>query len=116
MTGLVKPVTWLLGVVFLLVGVLGFFMDPILGLFEVNMLHNVVHLASGAVALIVAGMGIGPSRTYLQVFGLVYLVVTVAGLLNLTFVTDLLEINHSDNLLHLAISAVLLLVGFGSKN
>ncbi len=116
MNGLVKPVTWLFGIVFLLVGVLGFFMNPVLGLFEVNTLHNVVHLASGAVALVVAGMGIGPSRMYLMIFGLVYLVVTLAGFLNVGVVVDLLQLNPLDNYLHLLIAAVLLIVGFGSKN
>jgi hypothetical protein len=115
MNALVKPVTWLFGVVFLLVGVLGFFMDPILGLFDVTVIHNVIHLASGAVALIVAGMGMAASRMYLIVFGLVYALVTVLGFLNVAFVVSLLEINQADNFLHLAITAVFLIVGFGSK-
>jgi hypothetical protein len=116
MTSLVKPVTWLFGIVFLAVGLLGFVMNPILGLFAVNPLHNIVHIASGAAAFIAASMGTSASRTYLMVFGLVYLVVTLVGLFGITAITDLLSINAADNYLHLAITAVLLLVGFGSKN
>ncbi len=116
MTGLVKPVTWLFGLVFLVVGILGFFMNPILGLFEVNTLHNLVHLVSGAVALIAASMSTSASRSYLVVFGLVYAVVTIAGFLNLALVNDLLQINGADNWLHLLITLVFLIVGFSSNN
>lgn len=115
MTALVKPVTWVFGVVFLLIGLLGFFSSPILGFFDVNTLHNVIHLASGAAALIAAGMGIESSRTFLIVFGIVYLLVAVLGFLGVAFIVDLLALNSADNLLHLAIAAVTLAIGFGSK-
>ncbi len=115
MSALVKPVTWLLGVVLLLVGILGFFMTPILGLFDVNTLHNIVHVASGAVGLIVASMSFSASRMYLIVFGLVYAVVAVAGFINLEPVVSMLVLNPPDNFLHVAIAAVCLIIGFGSK-
>lgn len=116
MSALVKPLTWLAGVILLLVGILGFFQNPILGTFEVNTLHNLVHLVTGAAGLIAAGMGLGASRSYLIIFGLVYLVVTVLGFLGISLVTNTLMVNGADNYLHLAIAAVYLLVGFGSKN
>ncbi len=116
MSGLVKPLTWLFGVVLVLVGILGFVMNPVLGFFDVNMLHNIVHLASGAAALIAASMSFAAARMYLMVFGLVYLVVALAGFLNITAIIDLLMLNPADNFLHLAIAAVCLVVGFGSKS
>lgn len=114
MSSLVKPLTWILGIVLLLVGVLGFFMNPLFG-FSVNALHNIVHLASGAAALITAGMGYRSARLYLIVFGLVYGVVTLAGFLGIQPIIDLLYINAADNYLHLAIAAACLIVGFGSR-
>ncbi len=116
MSALVKPLTWLFGVVLLLVGVLGFFMSPILGIFSVNMLHNIVHVASGVAALVAASMSFSASRMYLIVFGIVYAIVTLAGFINLEPVVSLLMINSADNFLHLAIAAVCLIVGFGSKS
>ncbi len=116
MTSLVKPVTWLFGFVLLIVGVLGYMMNPILGIFEVNGLHNIVHIASGVVALIAASMGVGAARMYLIIFGLVYLLVALIGFMNVEAVTGLLAINAADNLLHVAIAAVCLIVGFGSKS
>ncbi len=115
MSALVKPVTWLLGIVLLLVGILGFFMQPILSLFDVNTLHSIVHVASGAVALIAASMSFSASRMYLIVFGIVYAVVAVAGFMALEPVVNMLMLNTADNFLHVAIAAVCLIIGFGSK-
>ena len=115
MTGLAKPVTWLFGLVFVVIGFLGFFMNPILGLFEVNSLHNLVHIASGVIALIAASMSVSASRSYLMIFGIAYAIVTIAGFLNFAPVTDVLAINSADNWLHLLITVVFLVVGFGSN-
>lgn len=90
-------------------------MNPILGLFEVNTLHNLVHLVSGVVALIAASMSVSASRSYLVIFGIVYAIVTIAGFLNFAPVNDLLMINGADNWLHLLITVVFLVVGFSSN-
>ncbi len=115
MNALVKSLAGLLGVVLLAVGILGFFNHPVLGLFDVNTLHNVVHIASCILGLAAASSGYGMSRTYLIVFGIVYAIVALAGLLNITLVVDLLVLNAFDNYLHAAIAAVCLIVGFGSS-
>jgi hypothetical protein len=100
----------------LVVGILGFIMpSPLLGLFEVDMLHNVIHIASGAIGLIAVNMGHFPARMYLILFGLVYLVVAVIGYVQQTTVLGLITVNMADNVLHAAIAALCLVVGFGSK-
>ncbi len=114
MNALVKPVTWLLGLVLLLVGLVGFVMNPIF-IFNVNLLHNIVHLVSGALGIAAASMGLKASRMFLIVFGLVYAVAAAAGFMDFTLVVDLLALNAADNFLHLAIAAVCLVLGFGSR-
>lgn len=99
------------GFVFLAVGLLGFVNDPILGLFEVNPLHNIVHLLSGLLAL---GAGYGSeaySKMYNVGFGAVYALVTLLGFLQVGVVVDLLELNTADNVLHLLITVALLGAG-----
>ena len=103
-----------LGAVLVLVGVLGFVLpSPLLGYFEVNMLHNIVHIASGALTLFAATQGIGAIRLWGKVFGLVYLAVAILG-----FVIpggdlfSLMHVNLPDNVLHLALATVFLYVGF----
>lgn len=102
------------GFVFLAVGVLGFIPNPIVsnsGLFEVNALHNVVHLASGALALAAGYTSSANSKTYNVGFGAVYALVTLLGFMGVGFVVDLLSLNMADNLLHLLITAGLLGAG-----
>src|SRR5215216_6629775 len=54
--------------------------DAVLGILDVNGWHNVVHIATGAVGLLVA-RSYGGSRTYAVLFGAVYLVVALLGFL-----------------------------------
>ena len=106
-----KNLYLVLGGVLVLVGILGFVMpSPLLGLFEVNMLHNIIHLASGGLTILAATQGIGAMRLWGKLFGFVYLAVAIAG-----FVTPdlfgLMHVNMPDNLLHLGLAAIFLYVG-----
>lgn len=102
----------LLGVVLVVVGVLGFVLpSPLLGVFEVNTLHNIVHLASGALTLLAATQGIGAMRLWGRIFGLVYLLVAIVGF-PMPDMFGLMHVNTADNLLHLALAAVFLYAGF----
>ncbi len=113
---MVKTVTMVLGVVLLLIGILGFFMSsPLLGLFEVDTTHNVVHLLSGIVGLIAASSGTSYARLFLIVFGLVYGAVAVIGFTMSGSILGMFTVNMADNYLHTAIALVCLAVGFGSK-
>lgn len=113
------------GIVLLLVGLLGFVSNPLVGdpgaagegaLFGTNLLHNLVHVVSGLVAIWAGFLSGSPerhSRAYNLGFGAVYALVTVLGVLAPELMLDLLAINTEDNLLHLAIALVLLGVGLG---
>ncbi len=115
MAKLVKPITWIFGVVFIAIGILGFVNNPIVGLFQVDNIHNIIHLASGLVALAAAATSYQNSRLYLMVFGIVYGLVTVLGFLSPDGnILNLITVNTADNFLHLTITIVTLVVGFGS--
>jgi hypothetical protein len=107
------------GVVFLLVGVLGFVpaLTPdgnLLGIFHVNAVHNIVHLASGVVALAAGLSSFKASRLYFQVFGVVYGLVTVLGFVyGNNDILGLVASNLGDTLLHVVITAASLYLGFG---
>ena len=92
----VQSLAALVGVVFLLVGILGFvpgitthYSDlsfaghdsgaKLLGIFQVSILHNIVHLLFGIVGLVLAKTAEG-ARTFLVGGGAVYLVLWVLGL------------------------------------
>lgn len=115
MTSLTKSVTWILGIVLVLVGVAGFFTNGMLLVFQVDTVHNIVHLLSGVVGIAAAASGDKYSRLYLILFGLVYGLVTVVGFVNAGDILGLFTVNDADNYLHAAIAVVSLGVGFGSK-
>ena len=113
------------GAVYLLVGLLGFaytggvgFFDTegglILGLFEVNIFHNVAHLLIGA-ALLIAGMSnVRASKSVNTAVGAAYLLLGIIGLFLVGTAANILAINAADNVLHFASAAVLLAVGLGA--
>ena len=117
-----------LGLGFLVAGVAGFFPSPpppgappltiehghglALGLLPVNTLHNIVHLLFGALGL-AAYAGMFPARSYAQLVGVAYLLLTVLGLLPATNTTfGLIPIYGADVALHAIIGLAALYFGF----
>ena len=75
-----KTVCKILGVVFLLVGLCGFAAPTLLGA-HLSPAHNVVHIASGIIALYLGFAGtLSAAKTFALVFGVVYLALGVLGL------------------------------------
>lgn len=108
------------GVVFILIGLLGFIPGVttdeglLLGIFEVSPLHNVIHLVSGLAALL-GYKSNAYARMYFQIFGVVYAVVAVTGLVQGSTVLGLIDVNAADNVLHVVIAVAALGLGFGTK-
>jgi hypothetical protein len=115
------------GIVYLLIGVLGFFVTSgtgfiatsgpkLLGLFEINPLHNVAHLIIGAAVLIAALSGARAAKAVNTTVGAVYLLLGIVGLLIAggNNPLNILAINGADNVLHFATAVVLLAVGLGA--
>ena len=116
-----RLVATVFGAVYLLVGLLGFAVTSGVGfaateganliIFEVNPLHNVIHLAIGA-ALLFAGLrGTAIARSVNATVGAVYLRVGVLGLFLLNSPLNIIALNGADNVLHLASAVLLLGVG-----
>ncbi len=112
-------VTHAFGWAVLAAGVIGFFPNPLIGdpdeaLFGANLLHDLVHVVTGVVALAVVYLSSAPeqhSRTYNLTFGTVYAIVAALGFLLFDTMQDLLAVNQPDNLLHVLFAVVLLGVG-----
>jgi hypothetical protein len=123
------PAQWyclLAGLALLLAGIFGFISDStfdtgdgvqgdlFLG-FEVNAIHNLVHLASGLV-LLAAFPKRASARAVALGFGLVYAVVAVIGLVDGEDVLGLIPINSADNLLHIGLAALGIITGLISRD
>jgi hypothetical protein len=76
-----KTVATIIGVVFLLVGILGF-VAPGVGGFHLSTAHNLIHIVSGAASLYFGLAGtLSGARLFCIVFGAVYGLLGVAGFL-----------------------------------
>lgn len=126
--GAAETVALALGAVFLLVGVLGFVPGittdygemeilggdshaHLLGIFQVSVLHNIVHLAFG-----VAGLAMARSATAARGFliggGAVYLVLWVYGLVvEKDSVANFAPTNHADDWLHFGLGVAMIGLG-----
>lgn len=122
---MVRRVAMVVGGVFLLVGILGL-VSPggmsmgvgssgmVLGLFPVNLLHNIVHILFGVWGLLAARTFAG-AKMYAQVGGVIYIVLAICGLVAPnTF--GLLPNGGNDVWLHALLGVVLAGVGFAAKN
>lgn len=112
-----KTFAIIFGIVFVLVAVLGF-MDTGLvgmdGLFMTDMLHDLVHLIIGLVLLAVAFTAPQNSAKWLKIFGVIYLLLAVLGLLLIPSGGELLGLvamNTADHWLHIVLGVVLVAVG-----
>ncbi len=116
------------GAVFLLVGVLGFIPGittdygnmqfagqqseaHLLGIFQVSILHNIVHLLFG-----IAGLAMGRTdsgaRTFLVGGGIIYAVLWIYGLLvGENSAANFVPLNTADNWLHLLLAAGMIGIG-----
>lgn len=108
-----KMILYVVGGVFVVVGLLGFVNDPVLGIFEVDPVHNLIHLVTGAALLFAAMKGGSMGAMLVKIFAVVYALVAVAGFaLPGDTLLGLIEVNLADHVLHVAVAAVLIWVGF----
>jgi hypothetical protein len=128
-TSTVNAAALLVGAAFLLVGVLGFIpgitshygqMDfaghtsdaKLLGLFEVSILHNIVHILFGVVGLAAGRSTSLSAQRFLIGGGVVYLVLWVYGLVvGKESTANFVPVNNADNWLHLALGAAMIVLG-----
>lgn len=118
---MVKSLAYIVGIVFLTIGVLGYVpaLTPdglLLGVFEVDGMHNIVHITSGILAIIAGAMSTAAALWYFRIFGIVYALVTVLGFIGNDPVLGLIVVNSADNWLHLTLALVFLVIGFGVRN
>lgn len=104
---LVKPVTALLGFLLIFVGISSYLMSGALIL-------SALHVLTGLMGLYAFNSSQLLSHRYLVAAGLAYAVMTVFGFFFQGEILGFLSVTKLDTYLHLVISIVCLVVGFGS--
>jgi hypothetical protein len=102
----------LVGGVLVIAGIVGFFysasfggpgeVDDVLGLLSVNAWHNVFHIATGAIGLLVAGFA---ARRYALWLGVLYLALAAWGFVlgSGESILGFIPVNTADDFLHLVL-------------
>jgi arginine exporter protein ArgO len=124
----VQKVSLIVGIVFLVVGIAGFIpglttgmdqmsfaghdsMAMLLGVFQVSVLHNIVHLLYGIAGIALAATR-RASRAYLIWGGVVYAVIWLYGLFfGGDMPANFVPLNSADNWLHLFLAVAMILLG-----
>lgn len=124
----VSRASLIVGLAFLLVGVLGFIpgvttdfgemagaghesMAMLFGVFQVSVLHNLLHLAFGVVGVL-ASRSTAAARSFLLVGGVAYLALWVYGLVTSeTSSANFVPLNTADDWLHLVLGLGMVLLG-----
>jgi len=124
----VQTAAMVIGAMFLIVGILGFIPGitthygdmefaghdsgaKLLGVFQVSVLHNLVHLAFGIVGLIAAKTATA-ARSFLVVGGVIYLALFVYGLfVDQSDDGNFVPVNNADDWLHLILGVGMIAIG-----
>ena len=125
---LVQSAALLVGIVFLAVGILGFVpgitthysdmsgaghesMAKLVGVFQVSVLHNIVHLLFGVIGIALSRSD-ATARTFLVGGGVVYLVLWIYGLvIDLHSSANFVPVNTADNWLHFLLGVGMVALG-----
>ncbi|WP_309070773.1 DUF4383 domain-containing protein [Arthrobacter sp.] len=121
------------GVVFLLVGILGFIpgitsgMDELafagsesnallLGIFQVSILHNIVHLLFGIAGIVMAKTATG-AYNFLLWGGVIYAVLFIYGLIiPQDSAANFVPVNAADNILHLVLAIAMIALALALRD
>lgn len=114
----------IVGIVFTIIGLLGFIVSSsmargnLLG-FDVDIVHNLIHLVTGVIALLTVFLG--GYRRFNQIFGVVYIILGILGLFYpLLYFKGLFlgitHINAADHILHLVFGVIGTYLGFGIRD
>ncbi len=124
----IQVVSLVVGIVFLAVGILGFIpgitthsddlmfaghssMGKLLGVFQVSVLHNIVHLLFGVVGIF-AARHFRSAKAFLIVGGIIYLVLWIYGLIiDPMSGANFVPLNTPDNWLHFFLGVGMIALG-----
>lgn len=109
-----------MGGAFLFGGLLGFVPGVVrnglyLGIFMVNVPHNILHILSGSMFLAASVIGAKVTRWWFRTFGIVYAVMAIWGLyVGEGMICGIISNNRIDAWGHAGLALTMLVIGFGN--
>lgn len=112
-----KNICLAFGLPFVAVGILGFFPNPLVshhGLFEVNVMHNLLHVVVGAIFIVGALLSDTAARRTLQTLSVAGIALAVLGFVaKNNLILGVIHINEADKWLHAVLAIVIVAVTVG---
>lgn len=118
---MLRTVAIIFGIFFLIAGVLGFMPayapdGNLFCCFRINPAHNIVHIATGIIALWAGFSSHGASKIFFRVFGVLYFFVALLGIYyGDQPILGVIANNMADVGLHLVIAVIALYLGFRTE-
>jgi len=116
-----KSISTILGIIFLVVGLLGFAAPDLMGM-HLSAAHNIIHLVSGALALYFGTKGTyEAARGFCIIFGIIYGLLGLIGFLAgganyaLTVIPNQLVLGKMDHIVHIILGVVFILGGLSTR-
>jgi len=115
----------LVGGTLVIAGIIGFFysssfgspgrVDAVFGILDVNAWHNIVHIVTGALGLVLAGYA---ARQYALGLGVVYIAIAIWGFIigSHESILGFIPVNTEDNFLHLILGVLGLAAGVATPS
>src|SRR5688572_8779254 len=116
-----KTAAIVIGLAFLAVGLLGFVSNPVVGashdaIFHTDKVHNIVHIVSGALFILIAMAAPGSAPLFFKLSGIVYRGLGIYGMATMEAeetqkLLGFLHVNKAYNYLHIGLGVVIFLAG-----
>lgn len=119
---MLRLLAFLFGFIFLALGGFAFNQqlyqkDLFLGLFHLNYEHNLVHIATGVIAVVCGFISKYASRLFFQIFGIIYIIIAGLGFyFGDASIFGTISNSFADSWLNTAIAVISLYLGFFYKD
>jgi Domain of unknown function (DUF4383) len=117
-----KNVAMIFGLAFAALGILAYFPNPLIGdsgstILYADTFHNIFHLVTGALFILVAIARTGVSSSFMKGFGFIYLALGIWGLVKFGIhgsgeLLGFLQVNGADNILYAGIGFLIFVASF----
>ena len=120
---MLKRLAMIFGAIFVLIGLLGFVPNPLVGangFFLTNVALNIAHLLIGAILIIASTQSERAAWVSLFTFGAVYVLLAVLGYATIgaeghTQLLGIIHVNGNDTWLHILLGVVMMVSAFGAR-
>jgi len=97
------------GIIFVIAGVLGFFMNPVIGLIAANAMSSIIHIIVGIILLVLAAKPAAPMA--LKTIGIIYVIWAILSFLNI----NVGPASTATAWFYLVVGIIIAALGFASK-